>query len=138
MGEFDLKAQKELTGKFEGLRLMPYRCPAGKLTIGYGRNLEERGISRPEAEYLFENDLLDCYELASTYEWFPSLSSNRKAVIVDMIFNLGGAGFGKFEKTIAALELHDYELAAAEMLLSKWALQVGHRAKKLAQLMKEG
>ena len=29
----------------EGLSLKPYRCPAGKLTIGYGHNLEANGIS---------------------------------------------------------------------------------------------
>jgi len=29
----------------EGLKLKPYHCPAGKLTIGVGRNLEDKGIS---------------------------------------------------------------------------------------------
>jgi lysozyme len=135
MGEFDLKRQIQTTGGFEGLRLFPYRCPAGKLTIGYGRNLEERGISRPEAEALLENDLLDAYEVASKYSWFPALSTDRKLVIVDMIFNLGANGFSKFARMHEALELHDYDWAAKEMLDSRWATQVGRRSRILASLM---
>ncbi|MBP5593653.1 MAG: hypothetical protein J6X75_05780, partial [Clostridia bacterium] len=58
--ETKMVIKTELTGKFtklaEGLRLKPYRCPAGKLTIGYGRNIEDMGISETEAEMLFDND----------------------------------------------------------------------------------
>ena len=43
----------------EGLRLGVYRCPAGKLTIGVGRNLEDRGITEEEAYYLLRNDIAD-------------------------------------------------------------------------------
>ena len=52
--------------RHEGLRLKPYLCTAGKLTIGYGRNLETNGISGDEAEYLLKNDIeratWACYE----------------------------------------------------------------------------
>ncbi|MFD2234837.1 glycoside hydrolase family protein, partial [Phaeospirillum tilakii] len=41
----------------ESLRLKPYRCPAGKLTIGIGRNLDDVGISREEAETLLDHDI---------------------------------------------------------------------------------
>jgi len=40
----------------EGLRLKPYHCPAGKLTIGIGRNLEDKGITEKEALMLLENE----------------------------------------------------------------------------------
>jgi len=40
----------------EGLRLPPYHCPAGKLTIGIGRNLGDKGITEKEAVMLLEND----------------------------------------------------------------------------------
>ena len=46
--------------RHEGLRLTPYRCPAGRLTIGVGRNLEEKGISEQEAMVLLENDNKAC------------------------------------------------------------------------------
>ena len=39
----------------EGLRLGIYRCPAGRLTIGYGTNVEY--IDQDEAEYLFRHRL---------------------------------------------------------------------------------
>ena len=41
----------------EGLKLYPYRCSANKLTIGVGRNIEERGIAEDEALYLLNNDI---------------------------------------------------------------------------------
>ena len=34
------RIKKQLV-RHEGLRLKPYRCTAGKLTIGYGRNLDK-------------------------------------------------------------------------------------------------
>jgi lysozyme len=43
--------------RYEGLRLKPYRCTAGKLTIGIGRNLDDCGISQTEAYVLLENDI---------------------------------------------------------------------------------
>ena len=42
--------------RHEGMRLKPYRCTAGKLTIGIGRNLDDRGISQKEAYVLLEYD----------------------------------------------------------------------------------
>jgi hypothetical protein len=47
----------ELLSRFEGLRLKPYRDTVGKLTIGFGRNLEEKGISQLEAEFLLYQDI---------------------------------------------------------------------------------
>ena len=47
----------ELTKQFEGLRLKPYNCPSGHLTIGYGHNLEANGITLEIAEELLKTDL---------------------------------------------------------------------------------
>ena len=46
--------------RHEGLKLKPYRCTAGKLTIDIGRNLEDRGISQKKAYAILERDILDC------------------------------------------------------------------------------
>ena len=43
----------------EGMKLKPYRCPAGKLTIGVGRNLEDKGLSNEEALFLLQNDIIE-------------------------------------------------------------------------------
>ncbi len=124
----------------EGLRLKPYRDTVGKLTIGYGRNLEDVGLSPEEAEVLLRNDLLRCEAelreaLGGTYE---ALSPVRKAVLLDMIYNLGKPRFLGFKRMIAALKAGDFSRAAGEMLDSRWAAQVGRRAQFLAEKMREG
>jgi len=53
-----------------------------------------------------------------------------------MVFNLGPGGFGKFKKAIAAMKKEEWEEAANEMLDSRWARQVGNRAKELAAMMR--
>lgn len=123
----------------EGLELKPYRCSAGKLTVGYGRNLEDVGISRAEAEMLLERDLhqalSDARSLVST---FDAMNTVRQAVLVEMAFNLGKARLSGFRNMLAALDKHDYRRAAHDMLDSKWAVQVGTRATTLARRMEAG
>lgn len=123
----------------EGLRLKPYRCPAGYLTIGVGRNLEARGISREEAMVLLESDIAEAEAAArGFFPAFDRLEEPRQAVLVDMAFNLGAVRLGGFRRFRAALERGDFEQAAREMLDSKWAKQVGPRARRLAEMMRRG
>lgn len=120
----------------EGWRKYPYHDTVGKLTIGIGRNLDDRGISREEALFMLENDIKEVVQFASHKPWFNSLSDVRKRVIVDMMFNLGTAGFMKFKRTIQAIEERDWDKASEQMLASKWARQVGSRAVRLAEMMR--
>ena len=117
----------------------PYICPAKKLTIGYGRNIEERGISEDEAEYLLSNDIkLSELELSKAFPWFNKLAPVRQAVLINMHFNIGLARLKGFAKALAAIERGDYKAASGEMLDSKWARQVGNRATELAKQMETG
>lgn len=125
----------EMIKKHEGLSLKPYKDTVGKLTIGYGRNLDDRGLSEKEARYLLSNDVLEAMNEAKTFSWYSYLSSNRQAVIVNMIFNLGLTKFKTFKNMISAIEKRDYKTAAAEMLNSKWAEQVKSRAVMLSRMM---
>ena len=121
----------------EGLRLFAYRCPAGKLTIGIGRNLDDRGITKDEAIYLAKNDIRIAQRTAGKLiNDFDGLSDNQKIAIVSMAFQLGETRFSKFKKTIAAINAKDFETAAVEMLNSKWAKQTPERANQLSILMK--
>lgn len=123
----------------EGVRLKPYECTAGKLTIGIGRNLEDVGISREEAYMMFDNDVARVEEeLIAKYSWFSNLSPVRQGVVIDMAFNMGIKRFSRFRKAIAAISAGDYILAAKEMLDSNWAVQVGKRATTLAKQMEKG
>lgn len=120
----------------EGLRLKPYKCTAGKLTIGYGRNLEDNGITENEAEILLATDIQNAYKEVSKFEFWNRLTLDRKAVLVDMCFNMGISKLKTFKKFLSALERANYNVAADEMLDSKWARQVGSRAQDLYNLMK--
>jgi len=126
--------------RHEGLKLKPYRCTAGKLTIGVGRNLEANGISQTEAFVMLENDILRCeseliYQIPDIYS---GLNDARKSVLLSMCFNLGISGLLGFKNTLAFIGSGDFERAANGMLASKWAKQVGRRAIELSELMRKG
>lgn len=128
-----------LVKRHEGLRLRPYHCTAGKLTIGYGRNLQDVGISEDEAEYLLGRDVWSAYLSACTF--FPrldTLTTARQHVLVSMSFQLGHTRMRGFKKFEAALSAGDYQQAAAEMLNSAWARQTPQRVKELAIMMVNG
>lgn len=125
--------------KHEGLMLKPYKCPAGKLTIGVGRNLEDRGITKEEALFLLQNDILACRkECYASFTWYGEMDEIRQGVILEMCFNLGISRLKGFKKMLKACELKNYTLASQEMLTSLWARQVGQRAKTLAKIMEKG
>ena len=125
-----------LSGRFtkvaERLRLKPYRCPAGKLTIGYGRNIEDMGISESEAEMLFDNDWQKVEaELDANYPFIAKFSTVWYSIACDMLYNLGETKFAKMKKMLAAIANHDRSEALLEMVDSAWFGQVGNRSKIL-------
>ena len=123
----------------EGERLFPYKCTAGRLTIGVGRNLDDRGITAEESAYLLGNDIDDYWErLEIELPWVHDLDPVRQRVLLDMAFNLGIGGLLGFKMTLAAIRGKEYERAAAMMLQSRWATQVGQRAKRLSRMMFTG
>lgn len=129
---------KELLIKHEGLKLKPYYCSEGKLSIGVGLNLEE-GITPEEALMLLDSRVNSAInEITRDFLWYQKLNDVRKAVIVNMVYNMGISRFKGFKKTIQFIEDKNYKQAAKEMLDSKWANQVGDRAIELSQMMEEG
>jgi lysozyme len=130
---------RETLPRHEDIKLYPYRCPAGKLTIGCGRNLEDLGISRNEAIYLLDHDIRRVrLELEKAVPAYLALSDRRQAALIDMCFNLGLSRFLQFKKMLTAVHAGNFPLAADEMLSSRWAKQVGQRAQTLAAMMREG
>ena len=125
--------------RHEGLRLKPYRDTVGKLTIGVGRNLDDRGISKDEALYMLENDIrIAEEELDQRIPWWRDLDDVRQEILLNMAFNLGVPGLMKFKNFLRALREGNYARASDEMLASKWAIQVGRRADELSRAMREG
>ncbi len=123
----------------EGFISKVYKCPAGKLTVGYGRNLEDNGITKDEAEALMFNDIEKVENLLNEkLTWFKDLDNTRREVLIDMAFNMGVFGLLKFKNTLKYIEEKEYGIASQEMLNSKWSQQVGDRAIKLSNVMALG
>lgn len=123
----------------EGLRLKPYLDSEGKLTIGIGRNLDDVGITEDEAYILLDHDIKRTkVDLFKALPWAYNLDEARQAVLLNMAFNMGVEGLLHFKQTLAAVESGEWKFAAAYMLDSKWAKQVGNRAVYLAKVMETG
>lgn len=123
----------------EGRVLKPYEDSVGKWTIGVGRNLSDVGISNAEADYLLANDIeRTCEALDRDLPWWRNLDEERQRVIANMAFNMGTAKLLTFKNTLAYVQAGDFEKAAEQMMGSKWASQVGPRAKRLAERMRVG
>lgn len=138
----------------EGFRAKAYHCTAGKLTIGYGYNLEanpqnlshsqieelkDNGISREFAEQLLLAEVKDVEnKLHKELIFWSKLSPTRKDVLINMGFNLGFDGLLKFKNTLKLISQEKYAEAALQMLKSKWAKQVKNRAHRLANQMRIG
>lgn len=143
----------------EGFRESVYRCTAGKLTIGVGRNLDDvgirpeettalgitkasvvkNGITRAQAYALLDYDIA-CVEksLDKNLPWWRSLTDNRQRVLLNMCFNMGIRTLLEFHNTLNAIKNGRYEAAVAGMGKSKWARQVGRRAVRLQAMMRTG
>lgn len=123
---------------YEGLDLMPYVDTVGKLTIGWGRNLQDNGIRLDEAQLMFNNDYMQSLKELEDYAWFQVQPISVKNALINMNFNLGINRLNGFKKMINALINRNYTLAAQEALNSRWANQVGKRATDVAIMIREG
>ena len=144
----------------EGLRLQVYQDTLGIDTIGIGRNLEDRGItdeeldwmdmpsmdavyehgiSEADAMYLAQNDVqIVEEELLRAHPCVEDLDAVRQLVVMDMAFNMGVPRLCKFKKMWNAIHENKFDIAAKEMLDSRWAIQVKSRAVKLSNAMHNG
>lgn len=131
----------------EGVRRSIYLDSVGIKTIGVGHNLEAHplpdGFIPPltdeQIDGLLASDLLLVFSgLDAHIGWWRTLSYARQRVLANMAFNLGINGLLGFKNTLQKIKDGDYEGASIGMLASKWAGQVGDRAKRLAKMMREG
>lgn len=124
----------------EGLKLAPYHCTAGKLTIGVGRNLDDVGISKDEAMTLLATDLARCRKDCEKQSWWLAVAEDevRSRAMLNMCFNLGIRRLSGFKNTLDAIHDKRWKDAAAGMRASLWAKQVGPRAERLARMIETG
>jgi len=151
----DIHNGADLTKASEGFSLTPYYDEIGKTwTIGYGHALSSQdalgeSITPDEAESLFITDyetaITNAKEVTKSQQVnFDNLTSARKAVLVDMAFNMGRgkredkSGLAGFTNMWNALANNDFDKAAEEIKNSTYAGQVKDRADINAQIMASG
>lgn len=123
----------------EGYRQFPYIDSTGNETIGIGRNLKTKGISKQEALDLLQYDISECEDnLLKNLGFFSLLDEVRKCVLIDMTFNMGILKLLSFKNTLDLIKNKNYSGAADNMLSSEWAKEVGNRAVVLSKMMRDG
>lgn len=148
------KLARYLLQVHEGLRLTEYQDTTGNRTIGYGWNLDAKPlpqgvgikdangkwiISEDEAQSLLDTSMIDHWnELTVALPWVQSLNPWRKAVLLDMAFNMGIPTLKTFKNTLNSILLQNYDDASQRMLQSNWAKQVKRRADVLSEIMRLG
>ena len=132
----------EMLRRHEGVETHAYKCTAGKITIGVGRNIDPAGgigLSDDEIEYLLENDIARCAEeLGREFPWFSGLDDVRRDAIINLCFNIGITSLRNFVMANGAMARDDYDEASAQYYQSKWAGQVGNRAKEICAMIRTG
>lgn len=125
--------------RHEGYRQFVYRCPAGKWTVGIGRNLEDNGIDKNEAYMLLDGDITKIEaELLRLWPAYQNLNESRQVVVFNMCFQMGVGGFMKFGSMRRHMELCEWVDASEHMLDSLWHRQTPQRCEELALIMATG
>jgi lysozyme len=134
---------KEEIKLHEGFVPRVYKDTLGKRTIGYGHLCVEpeqwddnKEYTKEELENVFSKDFNEALKNAEHLIGERSINHVAKEVIIEMVFQLGIGGVGKFKNMWKALDGEDYGEASFQMLDSLWAKQTPARAGKLAGKMR--
>jgi len=134
---------KEEIKLHEGFVPRVYKDSLGKRTIGYGHLCVEpeqwddnKEYTKEELENVFSKDFNEALKNAEHLIGERSINHIAKEVIIEMVFQLGIGGVGKFKNMWKALDGEDYGEASFQMLDSLWAKQTPARAGKLAGKMR--
>lgn len=124
----------------EGWRNRMYTCPAGKLTIGVGFNLEANAMCDAAIGAQMRHDIAKAQTQAAGVigDVWAEMDEVRRDVVTSMVFQMGAGGFAKFTDTIGLIQQKKWAEAADAMLQSKWAKQTKKRAERLSQMMRTG
>lgn len=117
----------------EGLRLKPYRCTAGRLTVGYGHNLDDLGISQAVADLMLQEDLQVAEKACRRIfpELYDQWGENRRLGWINLAFNLGYVRLMQFRNTLRAARIEDWAEVEKGLRASLWFQQVGKRAERV-------
>lgn len=134
--ENNLKSIAQAVKVHEGFRTYIYKDTVGKMTIGYGHNIEDNGLSTEICEAILVEDLgIAAADCAKLFPKFDTFSLDVQKALVSMSFNLGLPRLSLFKKMIAAVNKGDFKTASTHALDSKWAIQLPQRATEIAMLL---
>jgi lysozyme len=111
----------QLLRGFEGLATVPYFCPAGKLTVGYGHVIlpNERelwaGVTLAQAEALLLRDL--AWSLYAARDVGRVLSDGQAAALASLVFNIGA---GAWKGSTIRQMVIDGDMAGAAAQFARW------------------
>ena len=129
---------REVITDHEGLKFKPYKCTAGKLTIGIGHNLDDRGVSPAVVNLMYEEDVTEVVaDLKIIFTDFDDLPDDIQIVLADMRFQLGANRFRKFKKMIAAVKQSNWPEMIIQMKDSDWYKQTTNRANDLISMVRK-
>ena len=123
--------------KFEGYSDKVYLDSRGIKTVGYGTNIEARGLhyavgARINSETLnrFTREDITKYEsICRKYITnFDSLPDAAKEISFGLAYNVGQSGFIKFKRFRTNISARNFREATNELSQSVWAKQVKGRA----------
>ena len=140
-----MEAVKNRIKKHEGFRSKVYRDTLNKRTVGYGHLCVEEwwedDKEYPDAQLdrIFDKDFDKAKDGASKLYEGCEISDIAKGLIIEMVFQLGPTGVKKFRNMWNALKQTppQYDVAATEMMDSRWAKQTPSRAKELSSIMRK-
>lgn len=136
----------------EGREPCAYKDSRGFWTIGDGICVDPRvpgaGLRPEEMDFITNNRLrleyVQAAQVVGAAAWH-TLSAPRQRAVINMVHNLGVLGLLKFHLFLGFLRAGAWDKAAAEMMNSKWAFQVGDgpglkmdRAERLAKQIETG
>jgi lysozyme len=123
----------------EGFIPHAYQDHLGFWTVGVGTLIDARrgGITKKQA-YMLLDDEVDRIEadLDRRAPWWRRQPDEIQRAMVNMAYQLGVSGLLRFSKTLAKIQLRDYQGAATEALDSTWARQTPERAARISALIR--
>jgi len=136
---FDMSAMRDELTRDEGRRRFPYYDQGSRITVGIGHNLTDNGLNDASIDFVFGEDIhAAAVDLDHNLPWWRTLDPVRQRVLLNLDFNMGWKVFSQFARFFSAVHQQRWDDAAMELIASRWAVQVGERARRLETMMRTG
>jgi lysozyme len=123
----------------EGFSQHLYTDVKGKVSIGYGFNLTDEGLSLDESRAVLALRLQRyTIEMQYKYPWIFQFTPPRIRALINMYYNLGSFRFSEFVLMLGYLFANNFKGAYKEILDSEAAKENPERYKRIADTILSG